>query len=495
MTPRSWAALACVGLAWSCGDDSIADTGLLPTSEASTSSDPTTDPTTLDPSTGGPTSAEATTDAPSTTTSSTELDSSSTDPIPECGNDAIEGDETCDGTELGGGTCRAEGFDRGTLACAADCSSFDTSGCVAIECGNDGIEGTELCDGTDLGGATCSSEGFDSGVLACAIDCASYDTSDCGLCGNVIVENDEPCDGVALLGETCESQGFDSGQVACLADCSDFDTTACGTCGNALRDGDELCDGVDLGGETCLSQGLGNGDLGCLASCQYNLTGCELASGVLLTVRTSDDVLRAVDPMTLALTDVGPLGVAFDFGEVAYDTTSGILWMIDGRPAESLYTVELATGAASLVGPHGVEDLFGLAHDPTTNTLYGSGESPTGFYSLNMMTGAPTLIGDPAMAADGLTYDSTRDQIVALAAGGGAMFSIDRATGAPTLLSNEGFIDNCGLAYDPFQDVYWAIDWSGNLYRYDPNLGYTRTLELSGLGSHDGLTYVQGFVP
>ena len=206
-------------------------------------------------------------------------------------------------------------------------------------------------------------------------------------------------------------------------------------------------------------------------------------------------MLRAIDPFTLAITDVGPLGVAFDFGEVAWDDTNQILWMIDGRPQEALYTVDLGTGAASLVGIHGVEDLFGLAHDPTTNTLYGTTRTPFGFYSMNMMTGAASFIGDPGNEGDGLAYDSLRDQLVALAGGGGQMFTIDRMTAAPTILSMQGFINNCGLAYDPFQDLYWAIDWSGDLYTYDPNAGYTRTLMLSGLGAHDGLTYVQGFAP
>jgi hypothetical protein len=169
--------------------------------------------------------------------------------------------------------------------------------------------------------------------------------------------------------------------------------------------------------------------------------------------------------------------------------------MVDGWTTDSLYTVDLGTGAATLVGPHGAPDMFGLAHDPTTNTLYGTGYSPSSFYSLNMATGVATLIGDPTYGADGLAYDELRDQLVGLAGGPGEMHIINRATGASTLLSSQGFVNNCGLAYDPFFDTYWSIDWSGNLYQYDPNAGYTRSLMLGGLGEHDGLTYVQGFAP
>jgi hypothetical protein len=51
---------------------------------------------------------------------------------PVCGNGTIENPEVCDGSNLGGETCESQGFPGGgTLACAANCLSFDTSGCSA----------------------------------------------------------------------------------------------------------------------------------------------------------------------------------------------------------------------------------------------------------------------------------------------------------------------------------------------------------------------------
>lgn len=96
---------------------------------------------------------------------------------PECGNDEIEGSEVCDGADLGNDTCLTQGFDGGDLACLADCSGFETTGC--IECGNNEIEGSEVCDGTDFGGETCISQDFDQGELACLSDCSGLDTSGC----------------------------------------------------------------------------------------------------------------------------------------------------------------------------------------------------------------------------------------------------------------------------------------------------------------------------
>jgi len=79
------------------------------------------------------------------------------------------------------------------------------------------------------------------------------------------------------------------------------------TCGNDVIEGDELCDGSDLGGETCSSQGLGRGRLAGLPDCSgFDPSGCTFGSGTLLTVRTADSMLRALDPDTLVFTDLGP---------------------------------------------------------------------------------------------------------------------------------------------------------------------------------------------
>jgi len=47
-----------------------------------------------------------------------------------CGNDKLEGDETCDGTQLGDLDCAQLGFTGGTLACAATCL-LDASACTS----------------------------------------------------------------------------------------------------------------------------------------------------------------------------------------------------------------------------------------------------------------------------------------------------------------------------------------------------------------------------
>ncbi len=55
-------------------------------------------------------------------------------PAATCGNDVVEGDEVCDGTDLDGETCASQGFDGGTLSCNANCDGFVTTSCYDNTC-------------------------------------------------------------------------------------------------------------------------------------------------------------------------------------------------------------------------------------------------------------------------------------------------------------------------------------------------------------------------
>lgn len=294
MVQRCWLLLGCASVLAACGDD-----GTVPVqTEGSSSGEAQTSSTTElpDPTTGSSDSGGTTDGATDgTTDGSTSAVDSTTGPGTVCGDGMVEGDEVCDGDELSSETCDSQGFVGGRLACAADCSSFDTRGCALEVCGNDMVEGSELCDGRDLDGQSCVTEGFDNGALLCAGDC-SLDVSGCGTCGNFIVDVGETCDAPLLFGQTCLTLGFDNGTLDCQADCLDFDTSGCGTCGNLTIDGDEICDGSEFAGLTCATVGMGfdSGDLQCDGTCSAILTsdcgtcgngsidGAEVCDGTLL---------------------------------------------------------------------------------------------------------------------------------------------------------------------------------------------------------------------
>jgi len=48
-----------------------------------------------------------------------------------CGNNITDGTEACDGADLGGQDCVAQGYSSGTLTCSSTCDSFITSNCIS----------------------------------------------------------------------------------------------------------------------------------------------------------------------------------------------------------------------------------------------------------------------------------------------------------------------------------------------------------------------------
>jgi len=202
----------------------------------------------------------------------------------DCGNGVVDGVEECDALDLGGATCESLGWEGGALACGATCT-YDTDLCEGTgpECGNDALEYGEDCDGADLGGVTCSDLGFVGGALGCTSAC-TFDTSACsnaGTCGDGTLDPGEECDGANLDGHTCESLGWDGGTLACGATCT-FDESGCADiepyCGDgAVNTAIEECDGADLGGATCQTLGWDGGALGCSLNCAFDESACFMA--------------------------------------------------------------------------------------------------------------------------------------------------------------------------------------------------------------------------
>ena len=196
--------------------------------------------------------------------------------------------------------------------------------------------------------------------------------------------------------------------------------------------------------------------------------------GTLASINDGTGQLTMIDPGSLAVSDIGALGVAYSFGDCTYHVGDSKLYMTDGRGAKALYTVDVSTGAATLIGAHGIDDMFALGYHPPTDKLYGIGGNGN-LYTLDAATGAATLVGPTGDTSfNGLVWDSTRSMFVGLTAGATALYSIDVATGAKTLLASTTFLDNNGLTYDAISDLFWSIDYAGTVVTFDPNNGYAR---------------------
>jgi hypothetical protein len=130
--------------------------------------------------------------------------------------------------------------------------------------------------------------------------------------------------------------------------------------------------------------------------------------------RFGDDwMLLTVTPAG-TIAQVGPTGI--DIRGLAFDPNHGVLYGVGFDHVTSLlnlYTVDTATGHASLIGSTGFFNIRpDLAFDPSANLLFmnlGEGGSEGNkLYTLDAATGAPSLVGPNGLTAgfgiDGLTF-------------------------------------------------------------------------------------------
>jgi len=184
-----------------------------------------------------------------------------------CGDNTVQATyaEDCDGSELGGATCGSLGYYGGQLTCDTSCG-FVLDDCATFgTCGDDQIQDShgEICEAGQLGGETCESRGWYGGALACGADCTALDESGCaavGRCGDGAVQaiHGEDCDGADFGGATCRDFDFFTGALACTAGClHDHDACANATSVSARRhfacatlgDGTARCWGFNYNGQ------------------------------------------------------------------------------------------------------------------------------------------------------------------------------------------------------------------------------------------------------
>lgn len=161
-----------------------------------------------------------------------------------CGNEIVEGSESCDGNIANCVDINSKLYEGGKARCLDDCSGFDTVTCeeVPMECGNSIVEGIEECDSNS---AQCIylDEKYESGTAFCNTTCDGWDTSLCeeyaGVCGNDTVDSKEACDGGTINCIKLDPEVYESGKATCLDDCSGWDPLTCVE--KETNDGDITC--------------------------------------------------------------------------------------------------------------------------------------------------------------------------------------------------------------------------------------------------------------
>lgn len=189
--------------------------------------------------------------------------------------------------------------------------------------------------------------------------------------------------------------------------------------------------------------------------------------------------LYLIDTASGAASLIGPHGpVEFAIGALAF-ADNGALYGISLTDAAQLYQIDVTTGAASAIGPLGIGFIFegGLTFD-TAGRLIGvdQGDDATATtFEINTATGAAAIIGPPGGQArdiNGLTRDGA--VVYGIDRPSNSLGRLDVATGSYTQIGLTGAAigDTGGLAFDEATGALYAtFAADGGFYKIDPATG------------------------
>jgi|GEM_PF-1105960 len=156
------------------------------------------------------------------------------------------------------------------------------------------------------------------------------------------------------------------------------------------------------------------------------------------------------------------------FGGTFDAVNTDFMYVID-YDNNQLKKLDLASGAVTLIGscmPYGSESWTGITVDKTTNTMYGISTdiSESHIYTINMETGAATVIGATGIPGGiDVTIDGT-GQMYSFDLVNDEAYKIDKATGASTLLGSLGYDANYaqGMGWDPATDIIYLAAYNND---------------------------------
>jgi hypothetical protein len=188
----------------------------------------------------------------------------------------------------------------------------------------------------------------------------------------------------------------------------------------------------------------------------------NLNTAFMYVINYGDNSLYTVDVATGASTYIGPLtGITGGqmIAGMACDKTTGVMYVSTTDITYSdIYTLDLASGALTLIGTTGIPGLIDIAIDGT-GTMYGWDLVSDVSYMIDKSTGASTLLGPLGYDlnyAQGGNWDPLSDQIyLAAYSGGGMLMTLDKTTGALTYIGPLG----AGIEMDALAFPGGAENW------------------------------------
>lgn len=157
-----------------------------------------------------------------------------------------------------------------------------------------------------------------------------------------------------------------------------------------------------------------------------------------------DVATGAKTPISTASVGAGTTGgLALGAGNTVYLTSTS---------NDSLYTLDVPTGNATLVGAYGDAAIVmhGLEYVPATDTLYGLSSHDNGLYQIDKTTGAASLVGTTGLTSfSNLGWNPNTGVMYLTNSGTDSLYTLNLATGAATLVGSTGTGNLLGLVFLP----------------------------------------------
>jgi len=201
------------------------------------------------------------------------------------------------------------------------------------------------------------------------------------------------------------------------------------------------------------------------------------SSDILYGVGAPDSEMLIVDPTTGASTVfVSNVGDWYGYLDLAYNPDTGTMYGSQAQGGSDLFTVDLTTGAETVVGSVG-SGTRAMAWSPDGTTLYAAQDYDFG--TIDPVSGSFTSIVDPGLdKIGGLASQPGTGTLFAVQHDGTGLYTIDPATGTATFVANLGEYFNAleflpdgtllGGVSNYGDDTGWLLEIDPVLELFDP---------------------------
>ncbi len=148
--------------------------------------------------------------------------------------------------------------------------------------------------------------------------------------------------------------------------------------------------GVATGGLNITGTGLSDSDP--IASIAWDPETGVLYGNTSTGYGAAADTLYSINPATGAATLIGRLGFS-DVYALGFAQNGTLFGVEDADSLSTLFSINLTTGIGTEIGNTGLQGIFDIASDPSGSGLYAADGNTYTLYKLNTATAAPTQVG------------------------------------------------------------------------------------------------------